>query len=249
MITVQMRFYEGLNDFLPLDQQKISFAHTVASKAAIKDVIESLGVPHPEVQLILVNRKSVAFNYQVQNGDSISVYPVFKALNVNEISLVQPKPLEKTTFILDVHLGKLARYLRLLGFDMIYDNHFADATIAECSENEKRIVLTRDIGLLKNKKITYGYWIRNTDPEKQINEVLSRFNLYEQCKPFTRCIECNGMLISIEKNSISENLSPMTRKYYQNFVRCNLCKKIYWEGTHYQKLKNLVKRILINNKF
>lgn len=244
MSTVQFRFYEELNDFLPLEKRKVCFSYHVLSKTAIKDVIESLGVPHTEIDLILVNGKSVDFSYQIQENDYISVYPVFESLNISPIICLRPEPLRKTQFILDAHLGKLAKYLRLLGFDVEYDNHFSDEIIATRSKNEKRIVLTRDIGLLKYKIITHGYWVRNTDPEEQVVEILKRFDLANQCHPFTRCIVCNGILEIVEKNQITEILPPLTQKYYQNFMRCNLCSKVYWEGVHYEKLKNWVNKII-----
>lgn len=247
MNKVQFRFYEELNDFLPLEKQKICFTYSVSPKAAIKDVIESLGVPHTEIDLILVNGKSVDFSYQLQEEDYVSVYPVFEALDINQIVRLRPAPLRKIQFILDAHLGKLAKYLRLLGFNVEYDNNFSDETIATRSQNEKRIVLTRDVGLLKHKKISHGYWVRHTDPDKQVDEILKRFDLYKQCHPFTRCIACNGILEEVEKNQITENLPPLTQKYFNKFLRCHLCKKIYWEGTHYQKLKNWVHKKLFKD--
>lgn len=244
-ITVHLRFYEELNDFLPLNKRKINFDHAVLPKTSIKDVIESLGVPHTEIDLILVNGNSIHFGYQVQDNDYISVYPVFESLDISDITHLRPTPLRISCFILDVHLGKLARHLRLLGFDVIYDNHYADKEIAMRSQTESRIVLTRDIGLLKNKIITRGYWVRQTDPEKQVIEILTKFDLYRSCHPFTRCIECNGLLEAVEKNSIAHLLLPETEKYYEHFTRCHSCKRLYWEGTHYKKLKSLVDKIML----
>lgn len=248
MINLILRFYEELNDFLSGEKQKIAFSHTITHSASVKDVIESFGVPHTEIDLILVNGKSVDFNYKIQDGDYISVYPVFESVDIRPIISLRPQPLRKILFILDTHLGKLARHLRLLGFDVVYDNYFTDQTIVQRCLNENRIVLTRDIGLLKNKMITHGYWIRNIEPEKQVEEILKRFDLYRQCHPFTRCIECNGLLQEVAKNEIANHLLPMTYKHYQHFVRCNQCYRIYWEGTHYQKLKKLVNKFLFLKK-
>src|SRR5215208_5091043 len=214
MINIHLRFYEELNDFLPLEKRKISFDHTILVKTSIKDIIESLGVPHTEIDLILVNGQSVNFTYQVQENDYISIYPVFELLDIGELTHLRPEPLRNPRFILDVHLGKLARHLRLLGFDVIYDKHYSDETITIHCQTEKCIVLTRDVGLLKNKKITHGYWIRATDPEKQIIEVLNKFDLYRKSHPFTRCLECNGLLESVEKNKIIHLLLPATEQYY-----------------------------------
>lgn len=244
MVYIHIRFYEELNDFLPEEKRKVTFTAAVAENTGIKDVIESLGVPHTEIDLILVNGQSVGFNYKIQNEDKVSVYPVFESIDIGELLHLRSKPLRETCFILDVHLGKLAKYLRLLGFDVVYANNFSDKTIITRSLSEHRIILTRDIGLLKNKIVTHGYWMRSHDPETQVAEVLQRFDLYAQCHPFTRCLECNGVLVKIHKNEIFQDLLPDTKVYYETFVRCNQCKKIYWEGTHYQKLKKLVSKFL-----
>lgn len=248
MINLHLRFYEELNDFLPVEKRKVAFDYHLLQNASINDVIEAMGVPHTEVELILVNGKSVDFNYQVKDGDFISVYPMFEALDVTDIIHLRPKPLRKSIFILDVHLGKLARYLRLLGFDVAYENNFSDETIATRSQNEKRIVLTRDVGLLKHNKITRGYWIRHTDPEQQTIEVLKKFDLYRQCNPFTSCLECGGLLAQVEKKEIVDTLLPETKQYYESFMKCQDCQRIYWEGTHYLKLKKLVEKFTGNKK-
>lgn len=244
MITLHLRFYAELNDFLPAENRAIRFAKTFAPKTAIKDVIESLGVPHTEVDLILVNGQSVNFNYQIQDKDDVAVYPVFETLDIKNVTHLRPQPLRKTKFILDVHLGKLARHLRLLGFDTMYDSQYTDKTIVQLSQKEHRIILTRDVGLLKNKVITHGYWLRNTDPDKQIEEVLTRFDLYQQCHPFTRCLECNGILETVEKAKIAEQLPPLTAEYYENFMQCSACQKVYWQGTHYDRLKQWIDKML-----
>ncbi|AWN74330.1 Mut7-C RNAse domain-containing protein [Legionella anisa] len=244
MISLQLRFYEELNDFIPPKKRKVCFAHSVAQKTSIKDLIESLGVPHTEIEVILVNGKSVDFNYLVQDQDYISVYPVFEAFDVSELIRLRPQPLRRPCFILDVHLGKLARYLRLLGFDVVYENNLTDENIIQRSKKEHRIVLTRDVGILKNKSITHGHWMHNTNPEKQVEEVLMQFQLTKQCKPFTRCLNCNGLLKKVDKSKITKDIPELAKKYYQTFMRCQSCKKIYWEGSHYIKLKNWIIKIL-----
>lgn len=244
MTKVHLRFYAELNDFLPEQNRAVRFTQSFAPKTAIKDVIESQGIPHTEVDLILVNGQSVKFNYQIQSDDDISVYPVFESLDIKNLTHLRPQPLRKTKFILDVHLGKLARHLRLLGFDTMYDCQYDDKTIVQLSQQEHRIILTRDVGLLKNKVITHGYWIRNIQPEQQVEEVLKRFDLRQQCHPFTRCLECNGELKTIEKANIATQLPPLTAEYYENFMHCTACEKIYWEGTHYQRLKKWVDEFL-----
>ncbi len=197
--TINIRFYEELNDFLPKDKKKVTFEHTFSGKMTVKDIIESLNVPHTEIDLILLNGKSVDFNARPESGDRISVYPVFESLDISNVTRLRPEPLRNPRFILDVHLGKLAKYLRMLGFDSLYQNDFEDDEIIEISIKEKRIILTRDLGILKNNKVTHGYWIRSQKPKVQMNEVLNRFDLSNQIEPLNRCIECNGKIAEVDK--------------------------------------------------
>ncbi|MFQ5780855.1 MAG: Mut7-C RNAse domain-containing protein, partial [Nitrospiria bacterium] len=233
----QFRFYAELNDFLPLDRKKRPFLYRFHGRPAIKDPIEAVGVPHTEVDLILVNGQSVGFGYYLKDGDCVSVYPVFESLNISPLVRLREKPLRRSAFVLDVHLGKLARKLRLLGFDVRYRNHCADPEIVAISARERRIVLTRDSRLLHAKAITHGYWLRSMDPEEQLREVLARFDLFSQIRPFHRCVVCNGKISSIEKGKIIDQLEPKTILYYEEFYRCEQCGKIYWKGSHYEKIK------------
>lgn len=244
MITIRLRFYKELNDFLPTEKRKKRFSHTLNQQTSIKDVIESLGVPHTEIDLILVNGNSIDFNYLIQDQDNFSVYPMFEGLDISELISLRPKPLIKTRFILDVHLGKLAKYLRLLGFDTIYETNLSDEVIVKRCQKEQRIVLTRDIGLLKNKSITHGHWMRQIELNKQVKEVLRRFDLSKQCHPFTHCLVCNGLLKKVAKNKIMNEVPPLTQKYYKAFKQCQTCKKIYWEGNHFNKLKKWIEKML-----
>lgn len=239
----RFRFYEELNDFLPREKRKISFDHYFEGNPGIKDVIEALGVPHAEVDMILVNGQSVDFEYPLQDGDKVAVYPVFESLDISAVSKVRQKPLREPKFILDVHLGKLAKRLRLLGFDTLYRNNLQDNEIVDISLKEKRIILTRDVGLLKNKRVTHGYWLRSQQPKRQLREVVSRFDLKNLIRPFTRCLECNGDIQPVEKEAVFQRLAPKTRKYYQVFYQCVECGKIYWEGSHYQKMVSFLKDI------
>jgi hypothetical protein len=186
--TASFRFYEELNDFLSKDKKKVTFSYQFKGNPGIKDTIEAIGIPHTEVDLIIVNGVSVDFNYRVKNNDQVSVYPVFESIDISPIVRLREKPLRKTCFILDVHLGKLVKTLRLLGFDALYRNDYADEEIMQIALQEHRIILTRDRNLLKRKAITHGYWIRSTSAEKQLDEVIRRFDLYSHIKPFTRCL-------------------------------------------------------------
>lgn len=245
MGRIALRFFAELNDFLPPSRRQRWVEVPFVVKTSIKDLIEGLGVPHPEVDLILANGDSVDFAYGVGDGDRVSVYPAFHTLAVADLSRVRPEPLEPARFVLDVHLGRLARYLRLLGFDTLYRNDYADDTLAHLSGNERRILLTRDRGLLKRSIVTYGYCLRTTTPRQQLIEVLHRFDLFEKIAPFRRCLECNGLLQPVEKAAISHLLPPNTQKYYTDFYQCQHCRQLYWPGSHYQRMLRFIESIQV----
>jgi uncharacterized protein len=241
--SVQIRFYEELNDFLPPEQRKITFQHHYKQPRSIKDMLEALGIPHTEIDLIVVNGHSVDFNYLVQDGDHISVYPVFESLDMTPVTRLRPAPLRTTRFVLDAHLGRLAAYLRLFGFDTLYHNDYDDQTLANISANEHRILLTRDKQLLMRKQITHGYFVRTTQPQKQLLEVLTRFDLYKTQQPFSRCMHCNGEIRPARKEDIEPHLLPRTKAWHNEFWQCAQCNKIYWKGSHYQRMQQLITAI------
>jgi len=240
MARAQLRFYEELNDFLKPGLRKQAFSHAFDRRTSIKDMIESFGVAHTEVDIILVNGQSVDFSYIVQDGDRISVYPVFESLDVSPLVRLRPAPLRKTAFILDTNLGRLARYLRLLGFDCLYQNNFDDETVARLSREQHRCVLTRDRALLQRKIITHGYFVRAVRPRHQVQEVLARFDLYRQVRPFSRCSRCNGDLRPVDKQEIRDRLEPKTRKYFDSFRICTSCRQVYWQGSHHDRSLQLI---------
>ncbi len=240
--NITIRFYEELNVFLKPVNRKVRFDYSFWGTPSVKDIIESLGVPHTEVDLILVNNKSVNFDYLVYNGEDIAVYPVFESFDIRNIQHLRPLPLRETKFILDVHLGKLAKLLRFCGFDTYYKNTLTDDEIITISINEKRTILTRDVGILKNSKVDRGYFIRNTKAENQLLEVIKRFDLKNSLNPFSRCSICNSLLIPVEKKTIIAELPPKVVEYYNEFCKCEQCNKIYWRGSHFQKLNSVIKR-------
>ncbi len=244
---VRFRFYEELNDFLPVLKRKVSFVYEFKGTPSVKDAIESLGVPHVEVDLILVNGSSERFSYKLNNGDLISVYPVYESFDISTVSHLRPAPLRVTKFIPDVHLGKLAKYLRLLGFDTFFKDDLSDNDIVAMSVEEKRIILTRDRNLLKNGRVTHGYWIRSQKPVIQLEEVMHRFDLYDNVKPFTRCMECNSLVENVSKDEIKDFLMQKTREFYTEFRKCPGCKRIYWEGSHYGHMKKFVESLTDKN--
>ncbi len=244
MAPVYLRFYAELNDFLPPEHRQVEFPHPLTGRASVKDVIEAAGVPHTEVDLILVNGVSADFAHLVSDGDRVSVYPVFEAMDITPVVRLRPRPLRNPRFILDTHLGKLATYLRMLGFDALYRNDYDDATIVRIACDENRIILTRDKGLLMRNAVTHGYWVRATRAEDQAAEVVRRFDLAGQARPFTRCLVCNGELRAVAKEEVAARLLPKTRQYYEDFCVCNSCGRIYWNGSHYERMRRTVERIL-----
>jgi uncharacterized protein with PIN domain len=238
--TIHIRFYEELNDFLPAKKKKTTYTLEISSHQNIKDVIEAEGIPHAEIDLILANGDSVAFDYRPSDGDRIAVYPVFESLDISNVTRLRPKPLREIKFILDVHLGKLVRYLRMLGFDSFYKNDLEDDFIVEKAIEDKRIILTRDLQMLKNGKVSHGYFVRSTNPKKQLKEVIRRFDLNEFKDPFSICMECNGRLKKVAKKDIEHLLEPGTRNCFDEFYQCKNCGKIYWAGSHFEKMKELI---------
>jgi len=245
--VAEFRFYEELNDFLPKEKRKKPFSYHFRYNQNVKDAIEALGVPHAEVDLILVNSISQDFSYLLQNGDFISVYPVFESIDITHVTRLRSKPLREPKFILDVHLGKLCKYLRLLGFDTFYRNNLNDDEIVKISVFENRIILTRDIGILKNGKVSHGYWVRSQYPEQQLNEVIRRFDLKSQLQPFLRCISCNGLIEPVDKSMIENQLNENTRRFFSDFYQCLSCGKIFWEGSHFENMKKFVDVLLRDN--
>ena len=244
MSTAVFRFYEELNDFLPPGRRKVQFPYEFTGTASVKFAIEALGVPHSEVDMILVNGEPVDFSYKLKEGDMISVYPVFESLDISNPVHLRERPLRDPKFVLDVHLGKLAGYLRFCGFDSIYRNDLEDNEIVDIGEKESRTILTRDLDLLKNKRITRGYRIRSSEPVIQLKEVITRLDLKKSITLFARCMECNGELKNIEKEKILHLLEPKTKIYFNNFRICASCSKIYWQGSHYLKMLNTIEMIL-----
>ena len=242
-MTVSFRFYAGLNDFLPPERRGQRFELGVQGRPAYKDTIESLGVPHPEVGLILVDRQAVGFGEQLSDGDRVSVYPRFFELDPGALGLAPPLP-SPPRFVLDVHLGRLAAYLRALGFDTLYERYADDADLAQRSCDEDRVLLTRDVGLLKRRNVSLGYWLRSKQPREQLGEVALYLDLREWANPFTRCLHDNAPLSAVDKRDIDARLEPGTRARHHRFWRCSHCDRLYWEGSHHARMQRLFEAVL-----
>jgi hypothetical protein len=244
MSHVELRFYAELNDFLRDAWKKKRFRLELNRRTSVKDLIESLGVPHTEVEVILANGVSVDFSYIVKDSDDLSIYPMFESVDVSPILKLRDEPLRETRFVLDCHLGRLARYLRQFGFDTLYRNDYNDDDLAEISSTQHRILLTRDRNLLKRSIITHAYFIRDHDPRKQLDEVIRRFDLKNRIIPFGRCTRCNGIVEEVDKTAIEDQLEPKTRKYFDTFWQCSSCGQIYWEGSHVKHMLELTDEVL-----
>ena len=237
---VSIRFYEELNDFLPSNKRKRRYDIHLSCRQTVKDLIESQGVPHTEIDLILVNNHPVNFRQIINESDDISVYPVFENFDISSLTPLKNRPLRDPKFILDVHLGRLAKYLRALGFDTLYRNDYPDDKIVEISNKEKRIILTRDKGLLMRNAVQRGYWVRNTGVKDQSFEIMKKFDLFTMIRPFKRCMECNEPIEPVTKESIIHLIQSRTRQYYEEFFRCTGCLKVYWKGSHYGRMNQFI---------
>lgn len=237
------RFYAELNDHLLPEQQYANVRKCFLLPASVKDMIESLGVPHTEVDLVLVNGESSDFSRLVRNGDRVSVYPVFESIDITPVLRVRPLPLREPKFVLDVHLGRLARYLRMLGFDTLYANRADDGELVRSSAEQKRILLTRDRGVLKHSAVTHGYWVRETDSHRQAEEVVSRFDLARSIHPLTRCMVCNQLLSEAQKEAVCRRVPQRILERCTQFRECGGCGRVYWEGTHSLRMRRWIEQL------
>lgn len=226
-------FYGELSDFLPEGKKGRPVHCSFNSDQSVKHLIEAEGVPHTEVGRILVNGTPIDGSYLAEDGDRIEVYPLAEA----GIYPLQPG---EARFVLDNHLGRLAGYLRMLGFDALYRNDYQDDELAEVAESQDRLLLTRDRRLLMRNQVKRGYWVRSKIPRQQVREVVQRFVLAAQAVPFRRCIRCNGLLQPVRKEAVLDRLQPLTRLYFDEFRICPECGQIYWKGSHYERMQILI---------
>jgi uncharacterized protein len=235
--SVSVRFYGSLNDFLPAGRRQSTLVCAFDSRPSVKDLVETLGVPHPEIDLLIVDGQSVDFSHRLSDGERVAVYPLIRAFDLGDTVRLQPSPQTEPRFIADVHLGRLTAYLRLTGFDTKYRNDCPDGEIVALSASEDRVLLTRDIGVLKHGIVRRGYFLRETQPVRQLVEVLRHFDLVTRAAPFTRCLRCNSRLHVVAKDRVQHLLPARTRECYREFSRCPTCSRIYWQGSHYSRMR------------
>jgi uncharacterized protein with PIN domain/sulfur carrier protein ThiS len=222
-----------LNDFLPPGRRAEASPCTFNPGQSVKHLVESLGIPHTEVLAILVNGSPVEFSYLVEDGDQVQVDPI-------ESEMLPGDP----RFILDNHLGRLAVYLRMLGFDSLYRNDFQDEELARLADEQERILLTRDRRLLMRSQVQRGYWLRSKTPQVQLEEVVRRYDLGSRASPYRRCMRCNGLLQPVDKEAVLDRLQPLTRQYFDDFRMCTDCRQIYWKGSHYEHMQQLIEQVI-----
>ena len=243
MNSACIRFYEELNDFLPSSKRKILYPVHFRENPSIKSIFESEGVPHTEVDLVLINGNSVSFSEKIRPGDHVSVYPVFESFDISSVNMTRLKPLREPLFVLDVHLGKLARYLRMMGFDSVYDNSYENDDIIRTSKDEKRSILTRDRKLLMRKEVERGYWIRSEMILDQVSEVIGRFDMGNSIRFFSICTLCNGKLHRVAETTVRMHYPEHKFHLDTVFYQCDKCFHIYWNGDHCKRFEHAIARL------
>ena len=237
-------FHGNLNDFLSKRNKNNRITYSFNGTPAVKDAIEAIGVPHVEVEWVLINGQPAQFSSSLQPEDIVDVFSLDTPPPLPDPPPVIDREARPHAFALDMHLGALARLLRLLGLDTFYQTDITDQELAQRSGKEHRIALTRDIPLLKQKIIVWGYWLRSQDPYEQLLEVVRRFPLVSYFRPFTRCLVCNAFIQPVEKSTVLSELPPGTKEYFDEFYQCAGCGKVYWKGSHYERMKELVDQVM-----
>jgi len=212
-------------------------------RASIKDIIESLGIPHTEIAAIKNGEQELPFSHIPAAGDKIDLYACTAGTDVTRPTLLRPEPLPAPLFAVDVNVAKLARLLRMAGLDTWYEPGLEEAELVERTVYGRRILLSRSRDILRRKNVRWGRLIRSQQPEAQLAEVINLYGLQHDLKPFSRCMECNARLQPVDKYLILHELEPLTIRYYDSFQICPDCRRIYWQGSHYQRMKTLLQKI------
>ena len=239
MKIARFTFGASLRELLPRDKRSGTFDYVFNGPQSVKHLIESVGIPHTEIGLMKANGEKITLDYLVKNGDQVEVQP-------ESFLDHRPAPVTEPRFVLDGHLGRLTSHLRMLGLDCLYHNDYADKELVQVCVDEGRVLLTRDRRLLMHKSIAQGYLLRSLDPQEQLSEVVQRYRLKGWIKPFQRCIRCNHPLEPVSKEDVIERLEPLTKLYFEEFHICPACQQIYWKGSHYERMQNLISRITDN---
>jgi len=240
MVTATFRFYGQLNAFLAPARRGRAFAAACAREATTKHMAEALGAPHTEVALLLVNGASAGFDRILRENDRVALYPKFETLDVSALTRLPAPPSRAPRFVADAHLGGLARLLRMAGFDTLYDNQIDDGDLAALARRDARVALTRDRDLLKRREIGHGCFLHAIKPQSQLRELFERLDLAPAARPFTLCLHCNAPLRAVDKAAIAERLPAAVRARHADFSTCAICERIYWQGSHWERMRALL---------
>lgn len=244
MPSASIRFYAELNDHLSLGKRYNNITISIEDSTSLRELIQSLGVLCDDVDLVLVNGESVDLHYILSDNDRVSVYPVYESFDISSLTKIRERPLRQPRFVLDCHLGKLAYYLRMLGFDTLYRSDFHDDELIAISNTERRTLLSRDRRLIEESSLTRAFRVRETNPRLQVVEVLRRFDLFGSTRPLQRCLRCNMILSPINKGAVLDRLLPMVKERYEEFQTCLTCNRVYWKGSHYQRMQAFIAMVL-----
>ncbi len=236
MPPIKVRLYAELNEHLPLKSRMRPFDVTVGDDATILQLLHDLRIPESEVDLALVNGEACTGQYILRAGDAVSLYPVFESMDLSGVTKFRQRPLREPRFVLDVHLGKLASFLRMLGFDTLYRGDYADNELVDVSLNEERTLLSRDRALVSEPRLLRAYAVKEEEPRAQLVEVVRRFDLAGSTHPFARCMRCNATLLHVGRESVAHILPPKAAELYSDFVSCPVCSRIFWKGSHYARM-------------
>ncbi|GAA2578126.1 MULTISPECIES: Mut7-C RNAse domain-containing protein [Streptomyces] len=229
---IHVEFAPGLRLFVPRARPTGTARTATDGVSTLGHLVESLGVPLTEVGTLLVDGREVETGYVPTGGESVTVRAVGHPQRV---------PGAPLRFLLDVHLGTLARRLRLLGVDTAYEStDLGDPALAALSAAEKRVMLSRDRGLLRRRELWAGAYVYSTAPEEQLHDVLDRFR--PALHPWTRCTACNGLLKEATKDEVADRLEDGTQRSYDVFAQCTACGRAYWRGAHHEQLQAIVER-------
>jgi uncharacterized protein with PIN domain len=242
-VRVTLRCYAELNDRLSPERRQRGFDLPIEPPVTLNDLLGRVGLPSAEVDLALVNGVSRGLDHLLAGGERVALYPVFESLDVAPLVRLRGEPLRGVRFVADAHLGRLARYLRLVGFDTRFENDPGDPELARLSAEEGRILLSRDRGLLARGIVTHGLWVPPARPREQLAWVMERLDLYRLIRPFTRCTVCNGELEPVTGPEVRHQVPERVAEVFDRFWRCRGCGRIYWEGSHYQRLRALVEQV------
>ena len=247
MGSITLFFRGDLCDLLTRRPEAGEVCYPLTRRASLKDIIEAQGIPHPEIKALLVNGAEVDFSYLPVANDRIEVLPLTPVVDVLTATRLRPEPLPAIAFAVDVNIAKLAPLLRMVGMDCWYENNVSDLSLARLAREQRRILLTRDTQLLKRNQVIHGHLVRSQNPEEQLREVINLYGLRPRLNPFSRCMNCNGELTETSKENIYHHLETLTKKYYHSFHQCRGCGKIYWAGSHRQRMEKKISAILADN--